>query len=79
MSRKLQELFEEASALPEHDRATLADLLLESLGDERDEGVEQAWEEEIERRIRAVDAGEMATIPWEEVQAELHARRHEKD
>ena len=75
MPRDVAELFEEAAQLPETDRAELAGRLLESLHGEPDEGVEAAWAEEIERRIRQIDSGEVETIPWEEVRARLHARR----
>lgn len=74
MSRNVSELFQEATQLSENERADLAALLLESLEGEPDEGVEAAWAEEIERRVRQIDSGEVQTIPWEEVRAELHAR-----
>lgn len=32
-----------------------------------DEGVEAAWDAEIARRIREVDAGKVALVPWSEV------------
>ena len=73
MARTLNDLFREASELSETERAELAALLLESLEGEPDEGVEAAWAEEIERRMRQIDAGEVATIPWEQVRAELNA------
>jgi len=47
MSTPVGELFRQASELDEHDRATLAGLLLESLEHEDDEGVESAWKEEM--------------------------------
>jgi putative addiction module component (TIGR02574 family) len=74
MSRNVQELFREAADLPETDRAELAALLLESIEGEPDEGVEAAWAEEVERRVRQIESGEVRTIPWEEVRAKLHAR-----
>jgi putative addiction module component (TIGR02574 family) len=74
MSPTVEKLFREASDLPEADRAELAGRLLDSLESERDEGVEAAWAEEVERRIRQIDSGEVKTIPWEEVRAKLHAR-----
>jgi putative addiction module component (TIGR02574 family) len=40
--------------------------------------VEAAWSEEIERRVRQIDAGEVTTIPWEDVRAKLYARLHDK-
>ncbi|HEX7831038.1 MAG TPA: addiction module protein [Thermoanaerobaculia bacterium] len=77
MTRNVAELLREASELPEADRAELAGRLLQSLDGEPDEGVEAAWAEEIERRVRQLDAGEVKTIPWEEVRAKLYARLHD--
>jgi putative addiction module component (TIGR02574 family) len=73
MKPDVARLFEEASDLPEFDRAELAGRLLESLHGEPDADVEAAWAEEIERRIRQIDSGEVRTIPWEEVRARLYA------
>jgi putative addiction module component (TIGR02574 family) len=78
MGRKLQELFREAAELPERDRAELAGLLIESLEAEPDRDVEAAWAEEVERRIRQVDAGEVEMIPWEQVRAELFSRTYDE-
>ena len=79
MPRDVAELFREASELPDADRAELAGRLLESLHGKADENVEAAWAEEIERRIRQIDSGEVTTIPWEEVRARLYARLHGHD
>ena len=78
MARKLQDVFREATELPERDRAELAGMLIETLEGTPDEDVEAAWEEEVVRRIRQLDAGEVTTIPWEQVRAELHARVNAK-
>lgn len=78
MSRNIEELFREASDLPEADRAELAGLLLESLEGEPDAGVEAAWAQEVERRVRQIETGEVRTIPWEEVRAKLHTRLNEE-
>lgn len=77
MSRNVEELFREAAGLPEAERAELAGKLLESIEGEPEEGVEAAWAEEVERRVRQIEAGEVKTIPWEEVRARLHARLNE--
>ena len=71
MTRVVEELYEEASQLPAEQRAELAGLLLESI-EEPDEGVEQAWAAEIERRMDDYRAGRVKTIPWSEVRARLH-------
>jgi putative addiction module component (TIGR02574 family) len=74
MSKTVKELYEEASTLDEKQRADLAGLLLESLDNERDPDVEQAWATEIEKRISQIDTGEVDMIPWEDVKREMYAR-----
>jgi putative addiction module component (TIGR02574 family) len=59
---------------PPEQRAALADSLLNSLDTEVDPDVEQAWQEEIERRIDSVRNGTTKMVPWEEVQARLLTR-----
>ena len=73
MERGVAELLKEASRLPESERAELAGRLIESLEGEPDPDVEVAWAEEVERRVRQLDSGEVKTIPWAEVRAKLHA------
>src|SRR5438045_1470774 len=72
MSRAVQELYEKASELAPNDRAELAGLLLESIEEPSDEGVEEAWAAEIDRRMAEFRAGRIKTIPWSEVRARLH-------
>ena len=78
MARNLRDLFHEAAQLPEHDRATLAGLLIESLDPAPEADVEAAWSQEIARRLADVDAGRVETIPWEEVRKELFSRRNDR-
>lgn len=72
MSRAVEDLYEQASQLSEADRAELAGKLLESIEDPPDDGVEEAWAAEIERRMVEYRAGRVKTIPWSEVRAHLH-------
>ena len=78
MGRTLQELFKEATELTDRDRAQLAGMLIESLDGRPDPDVEAAWAEEVERRVRQVDAGEVELIPWEQVRADLFGRVHDE-
>ena len=71
MPKDFNEIFRDAAELSEQDRATLAGLLIESLEGEPDPDVEAAWAAEIERRIAELDAGNVKTIPWEEVRQRL--------
>jgi len=43
---------------------------------ERNEEIDVAWDEEIERRVQEVDSGEVKTISWEEVCTKLFCRLH---
>lgn len=72
MTRAVEELYEQASQLPVEDRAELAGKLLESIEEPPDEGIEEAWAAEIERRIAEYRAGRVKSIPWSEVRAHLH-------
>ena len=71
MPKEFKDIFRDAADLPEHDRATLAGLLIESLESEPDPDVEAAWAAEIERRVADLESGTVKTIPWEEVRQRL--------
>jgi putative addiction module component (TIGR02574 family) len=70
----VSDLFKQAADLSEEDRATLAGLLIESLEGEVDPDVEQAWADEVQRRVAELDAGSVETIPWETVRTDLLRR-----
>lgn len=72
MTKSARKLFEEAMRLDPEERATLTGLLIESLEPESEDGVEQAWVAEIERRMVELDSGAVQTIPWDEVRARLY-------
>ena len=74
MTRSARELFEEAMRLDAQERATLMRLLIEALDAEVEEGVEDAWRVEVERRMAELESGSVETIPWEEVRARQHRR-----
>ena len=63
MARGTRELLSEALELPLDERAKMAAELLESL-EEADSDVEEAWAREIERRVAAARAGELASTDW---------------
>lgn len=74
MARSARELFEEAMSLDPQERATRMRLLIEALDAEIEEGVEDAWRVEIERRMAELDAGSVEAVSWEEVRARLYRR-----
>jgi putative addiction module component (TIGR02574 family) len=65
MAISREDLFRNALALDESDRAELVGLLIGSLDPETEQGVEAAWLQEIDRRARDLDTGAIQTIPWE--------------
>ncbi|MBI1818284.1 MAG: addiction module protein [Deltaproteobacteria bacterium] len=77
METDVVELFKRACQLPEKDRAELAGLLLESLETEPDPAVDQAWAQEVERRVTELDSGTVKPVPWETVKAKLLGRLRE--
>ncbi len=66
------ELYAQAMQLNAGDRAVLAGLLLESLEPRVDDGVDEAWREEIERRLHEIDQGTVTPVAWAQVRARLH-------
>ena len=74
MTDKLAELKEKASQLSDAERAELALALIESLDGPADPDVEEAWRVEIERRLRQIERGEVATVPGDEVFARIRRR-----
>lgn len=68
MTASLEELTAQAQLLPLKDRATLAETLLESLG-EPDPHLDALWKEELRRRLEAHERGELPSYTYEEVMA----------
>ena len=60
-------------ALPPEARAALAGSLLESLEDTLDASAEEAWSQEIARRIEELDSGKVKPIPWAEARRQIAA------
>ena len=73
MSPDSKRILEEAMRLPPGERADLAGRLLESIEPGEDAGIEEAWSQEIARRVRELKAGRAKTIPWSEVKEQLRA------
>ena len=74
MERSAEAVLKEALTLPEADRADIAGALLNSLEPVEEAGIEAAWRQEVAARVAALDAGEVETIPWNEVRDRLVAK-----
>jgi putative addiction module component (TIGR02574 family) len=64
-------LLRDALLLSVEARAALVDSLKENLDVEVDDGVEDAWREEIHRRLQQIDSGTVRMIPWDEARRRL--------
>jgi putative addiction module component (TIGR02574 family) len=71
MGIKATEILEQALRLEEGDRAAVAGALIESLEGPAEEDAGGAWSEEIRRRVAALEAKSVQTIPWTEVRERL--------
>lgn len=60
--------------LAPEERASLMRLLIDSLDAESEDGVDDAWMAEIERRVEELDTGAVQSLPWDEVRARLYGR-----
>jgi putative addiction module component (TIGR02574 family) len=67
MAVSKDDIFQNALALQDSDRAELIEILIRSLDQETELGVEEAWRAEIDRRAREVESGAVQSIPWEVV------------
>ncbi|HTW57008.1 MAG TPA: addiction module protein [Terriglobales bacterium] len=77
MSPEVSELLKRAMALPVDERAALANTLLDSL-EATDQSVQEAWDEEVARRMDDLKAGRAVTVPWEQLHRELLAMVDER-
>ena len=67
MTQETQDLLQKALALSESERAELAGNLLSSLDTIVDLDADAAWQQEVVRRQREIQSGEIKAIPWDEV------------
>jgi putative addiction module component (TIGR02574 family) len=66
-----KDLLDGAMRLPASDRAELAGLLIDSLDDGSDADAQEAWSDEIARRLAELDSGAVKTVPWAEVRRRM--------
>ncbi len=71
VSSKLAEITQDALRLPHDEQLRLARTLREKSEAIEDDDVEAAWEDEIERRIKSIDAGLAKSRPFAEEVAEV--------
>jgi putative addiction module component (TIGR02574 family) len=73
MSSLVNEITSKALCLSAEERAALARQLIASLEDLGDTGVQEAWNAEIEQRVREIRNGKAHGRPAEDILAEIRA------
>ena len=73
MQFTVEQIAEEALALPSEARALLADRLVESLDPAEDGYIRQLWVKEAQRRIEEVRSGAVTAIPGEVAFSQVRA------
>ena len=75
MTPQVSEVLERALMLSTQERGLLIDRLIESLDEgPPEEGVEEAWAEEIKRRVDDIRSGKVEMIPGQEIRRRLADR-----
>jgi len=74
MPPKTKEIEEEALRLPPHERAQLAERLINSLNEEENQETERLWLEEAERRYQEYKEGKVKTKSAEMVFKEARSK-----
>jgi putative addiction module component (TIGR02574 family) len=77
MSPEVSDLLKRALALSVEERAALANTLLDSLKG-TNESVQEAWNQEVARRMEDLKTGKAITVPWEQLRRELLAMVNER-
>ena len=73
MSQQLDQVSRAAMSLTVDERAELAERIWESVTAEEQASIEEAWCEEVDRRIARADARGTPGIPAEQVLSEIEA------
>ena len=68
------EVLRTARSLDESERVRLVEELLSSLSPDEVAPLDDAWLAEIDRRSEELDAGTVATIPWQDVRRRAQER-----
>jgi putative addiction module component (TIGR02574 family) len=75
MSDRMRTVLEAAMTLTQDERCLMAEELLESLGPIDDEVadpvIDEAWNEEILRRIKEANANPSVLVPWQQAREEM--------
>jgi putative addiction module component (TIGR02574 family) len=75
MSHTAEDVLTNALSLTAEERGKVAATLIESLDEQVDDGADEAWAAEIQRRLDEIDAGKVQLIPWDEARRIIRGDR----
>ena len=75
MSHTAEDVLTNALSLTAEERGKVAATLIESLDEQVDDGADEAWAAEIQRRLDEIDAGKAQLIPWDEARRIIRGDR----
>ena len=67
MKGDIQKMLDQTLSMPASDRAAIAERLIASLDATTEQNVEEAWQQEVQRRLTEIENSVVECIPWEEV------------
>ncbi|MGA2146709.1 MAG: addiction module protein [Bryobacteraceae bacterium] len=73
MERDAADVLRDALALSPEVSASLIDSSIGSLDPAVDAAAEEAWAEEIHRRLQQIDSGVVTLVPWDEARRRLRS------
>lgn len=71
MAEAARQLIESIKDLSVKERAEMAQMLINSLEDEAETGVDEAWMSEAQARLEQVRSGEVAPVTWDSIKKDL--------
>ena len=74
MASGIEEITKEVVDLPRHQRLALIRLLLDLDRPGSGEEIDAAWDKEIRARVKAVDEGRVAGVPYDQIKKEMAER-----
>lgn len=79
MGKIVNTILKEAMQLSDIERAQLVDELLTMLEVEKDDAVDAAWAEEVEKRAVEIAQGKVVPVIWDEVKEKAYRKVHDKN
>ena len=71
MPPTVEEVVAQVELLSRAERTLVLDRPRQSLAQDMEPEIDAAWQLEIDRRLQAIDRGEMRSIPWDEARQRL--------